>query len=67
MSNSSELRESNTLMGILNDRKLHLSLNPRGTGKGDFKTYIKGFYENEFAARKYARNRLLEIGVRSGA
>jgi len=67
MSNNNELRESNELMGVLNDCKLHLSLNPRGTDKGDFKTYIKGFYENEFAARKYTRNRLLEIGVRSGA
>lgn len=46
---------------------LNISNNPRGTDKGDFKCYVDYFYENEFASRQHSKNRLLEIGVRSGA
>jgi hypothetical protein len=56
-----------TLMSILRDMNLNISINPRGTDKGDFKTYVKGFYEKEFGTRQMETNRLLEIGVRSGA
>lgn len=56
-----------SLMNILSGMNLNISTNPRGTDKGDFKTYVKGFYENEFGARKMDKNRLFEIGVRSGA
>ncbi|MDA8130457.1 MAG: class I SAM-dependent methyltransferase [Elusimicrobia bacterium] len=59
--------KKDTLTGILEGRNLNISTNPRGTDKGDCKTYVKGFYEAEFAPRRSARNRLLEIGVRSGA
>lgn len=56
-----------TLMEILRDLNLNISTNPRGTDKGDFKTYVKGFYEQEFGRRQAARNRIFEIGVRGGA
>ncbi len=56
-----------TLIEILRDLNLNISANPRGTDKGDFKNYVKGFYEKEFGSRRDARNRLFEIGVRSGA
>ena len=56
-----------TLIEILRDLNLNISTNPRGTDKGDSKTYVKGFYEKEFGSRRDARNRLFEIGVRSGA
>ncbi|HAH30734.1 MAG TPA: hypothetical protein DCL44_00285 [Elusimicrobia bacterium] len=55
------------LMNILSDLNLNISMNPRGTDKGDSKTYVRGFYEWEFGFRRVAKNRLLEIGVRSGA
>ena len=56
-----------SLMSILRDMNLNISTNPRGTDKGDFKTYVKGFYEKEFGKRQMEKNRLFEIGVRSGA
>ncbi|MBC7490149.1 MAG: class I SAM-dependent methyltransferase [Glaciimonas sp.] len=56
-----------SLMSILRDMNLNISTNPRGTDKGDFKTYVKGFYEKEFGTRQMEKNRLFEIGVRSGA
>ena len=56
-----------SLMSILRDMNLNISTNPRGTDKGDLKTYVKGFYELEFGARQMKKNRLFEIGVRSGA
>ena len=55
------------LVNILSDMNLNISTNPRGTDKGDFKSYVKYFYEKEFGARKMDKVRLLEIGVRSGA
>ena len=39
-----------SLMSILRDMNLNISTNPRGTDKGDFKTYVKGFYEKELAS-----------------
>lgn len=56
-----------TLAQILNDLNLNLSTNERGTDKGDFKLYVNNFYEQEFFKRQRDTNRLLEIGVRSGA
>lgn len=56
-----------TLSDILRELNLNISTNPRGTDKGDFKTYVKGFYEREFEPRQVEKNRLFEIGVRSGA
>ncbi len=52
---------------LLSDLDLNLSSNPRGTDRGDYKTYIRGFYEAEFSQRQSEKNRLIEIGVRSGA
>jgi len=54
-------------MNILRDMNLNISSNPRGTDKGDIKTYVTGFYEKEFGARQSDKTRLFEIGVRSGA
>jgi hypothetical protein len=54
-------------MNILRDMNLNISINPRGTDKGDLKTYVKGFYEKEFGKRRNDKTRLFEIGVRSGA
>ena len=62
-----KIKAGRTLIEILRDLNLNISTNPRGTDKGDCKTYVKGFYEGEFGARRAARNRLFEIGVRSGA
>jgi hypothetical protein len=59
--------DSRNLSQILNDLNLNLSSNPRGTDKGDYKSYVKEFYETEFSKRRHLKNRLLEIGVRSGA
>ena len=56
-----------TLFQILNDLNLNLSTNPRGTDKGDYKSYITNFYEAEFSIIRKNKIRLLEIGVRSGA
>lgn len=55
------------LADILSDLNLNISTNPKGTDKGDYKTYVKGFYEKEFAPRKTNKNKILEVGVRSGA
>jgi len=62
-----ELRPNSGLAELLADLNLNISSNPRGTDKGDFKTYVRGFYETEFNRRRFDKNRLLEIGVRSGA
>lgn len=55
------------LADALSALKLNISDNPRGTDKGDCKTYVRGFYEAEFGPRREVKNRVLEIGVRSGA
>jgi len=67
MDRENETHQKITLMGILNDLNLNLSTNPRGTDKGDYKTYVSGFYEKEFSFRRLQKNRLLEVGIRSGA
>ncbi len=61
------MKKADTLFGILENLNLNISSNPLGTDKGDCKTYINGFYEKEFGPRKYKKNRLLEVGVRTGA
>lgn len=57
----------NSLADVLAGLNLNITTNPRGTDKGDCKSYVPGFYEREFAPRRAARNRIFEIGVRSGA
>src|SRR6266542_4203072 len=52
---------------LLKELDLNISLNPQGTDKGDLKSYVHGFYETEFSRRQSEKNRLLEIGVRTGA
>lgn len=52
---------------LLKELDLNISSNPRGTDKGDPKSYVHGFYETEFSRRQFEKNRLLEIGVRTGA
>lgn len=64
---SREQRPSRGLAELLADLNLNISSNPQGTDKGDFKTYVRGFYETEFNRRRSDKSRLLEIGVRSGA
>lgn len=64
---NSKKQPSRGLAELLAHLDLNISSNPKGTDKGDFKTYVKGFYEAEFSRRRSARNRLLEIGVRTGA
>lgn len=57
-----------SLKEILDDMNLNLSVNPRGTDKGDYKSYVDKFYEKE--CKKLTRKdhiRILEIGVRHGA
>lgn len=44
-----------------------LSNNPRGTDKGDYKSYIDNFYEDAFKSRQNVKTDLLEIGFRHGA
>lgn len=56
-----------SLLHVLDKLDLNISKNPRGTDKGDFKCYVNHFYEKEFALMQPKKNRLLEIGVRSGA
>jgi hypothetical protein len=57
-----------SLKKILDDMSLNLSVNPRGTDKGDYKSYIDKFYEKEFIKLTLKDHiRILEIGVRHGA
>ncbi|MBT7545416.1 MAG: class I SAM-dependent methyltransferase [Kordiimonadaceae bacterium] len=66
--NTLNIQEKNrTLAQILVDLDLNLCSNPRGTDKGDYKSYVSEFYESEFSKRRLKNNRLIEIGVRSGA
>lgn len=55
------------LSQILESKNLNLSANERGTDKGDYHCYIDLFYEKEFIKFRHRKNRLIEIGVRSGA
>jgi hypothetical protein len=65
--NNHKSKTNPTLLDILRESNLNLSNNPRGTDKGDYKSYVTNFYEAEFSARRLNKNRLLEVGVRSGA
>jgi hypothetical protein len=65
--NNQQLITYPTLFQILKNLNLNLNTNPRGTDKGDYKSYVSNFYESEFSSRRLKFNRLLEIGVRSGA
>lgn len=56
-----------SLSDILVEKNLNISTNEKGTDKGDFHCYIDLFYEMEFGRLRFQKNRLLEIGVRSGA
>ena len=63
-----------TLKDILNDEHLNildeknLKINPNyGTDKGNPKSYIDGFYEENFKKYREKDITLVEIGVRSGA
>jgi len=57
-----------SLKKILDDMDLNLSVNPRGTDKGDYKSYVDKFYEKEFIKLTLKDHiRILEIGVRHGA
>jgi len=56
-----------TLQNILHDENLNLSANPKGTDKGDFKSYIDLFYSKHFEAYRHKKINLLEIGFRHGA
>ncbi len=56
-----------TLKEILIKENLMLSGNPRGTDKGDYKSYIEKFYEGAFQPFRNKKISLLEIGTRHGA
>jgi len=56
-----------TLREILISENLMLSSNPRGTDKGDYKSYIEKFYEDAFGPFRSKHIDLLEIGTRHGA
>ena len=58
---------SASLRDILQSDNLCLSRNPRGTDKGDKKSYIEKFYERHFAAYRDQPIKLMEIGFRHGA
>lgn len=55
------------LKDILKNENLNLTDNPRGTDKGDKKSYIDKFYESQFALFREKPVRLMEIGFRHGA
>ena len=55
-----EMRPSKGLVELLADLNLNISSNPQGTDKGDFKTYVRGFYEGEFSRRRSDKNRFLK-------
>lgn len=57
----------NELQKILKDLNLNLSTNPRGTDKGDYKSYIDLYYFDNFLPLKNTKTKLLEIGIRHGA
>jgi len=58
----------NTLQEILKEHNLNITTNPRyGTDKGNPKTFIDGFYQENFEPLRNKKLTLVEIGVRSGA
>jgi len=65
------MSKKKTLKSILEKHQLNGTLYPEnpsyGTDKGDAKSYIDGFYEENFLKYKDKDITLVEIGVRSGA
>lgn len=57
----------NYLKDILKEEGLNLTENPRGTDKGDKKSYVDKFYEKKFFSFREKQLRLMEIGFRHGA
>lgn len=56
-----------SLQTILAEENLNLSNNPRGTDKGDYKSYVDKYYEISFKKIRNSNIKLLEIGFRHGA
>lgn len=56
-----------TLQSILKNKYLNISQNPKGTDKGDRKSYITHYYESAFLQFRNQKIKLLEIGFRHGA
>lgn len=56
-----------SLRHILQSDSLCMPRNPRGTDKGDKKSYIEKFYERHFAMYRDQPIKLMEIGFRHGA
>ena len=57
-----------TLQEILKDHNLNITTNPRyGTDKGEPKSFVDGFYQENFEPLRNKKLTLVEIGVRSGA
>lgn len=56
-----------TLQEIIQCENLALSKNPYGTDKGDYKSYVDGFYQPYFSKRQSDSINLMEIGYRHGA
>jgi len=57
-----------TLKQILEENNLNITENPDyGTDKGAPKSYVDGFYEENFSKLRDKKITLVEIGVRSGA
>ena len=60
-------KNQNYLKDILKKENLNLTDNPRGTDKGDKKSYVEKFYEKQFSVFREKPMRLIEIGFRHGA
>jgi SAM-dependent methyltransferase len=67
MKNNTQQVDKPSLRYILQNDDLCLSRNPRGTDKGDKKSYIDKFYERHFAVYRDQPIKLMEIGFRHGA
>jgi len=67
MRNNTQQLDQPSLRYILQNDDLCLSRNPRGTDKGDPKSYIDKFYEQHFAVYREQPIKLMEIGFRHGA
>lgn len=67
MTNNTHQQANQSLRYILQSDNLCMSSNPRGTDKGDKKSYIEKFYERHFAVYQDQPIKLMEIGFRHGA
>ena len=57
-----------TLQEILKEHNLNITTNPEyGTDKGEPKSFVDGFYQENFEPLRNKKLTLVEIGVRSGA